>query len=647
MANHKSQSTMFKPETKLGITRSKEDTSKPEEAHKQFLLRNIEVINDILFALYSSPDHGNKSDPLDELIYIHLSKKTNEQGYALAYNKLLSSFPKWQGLANADTDTVKQIIASAGLGNQRAKEIITNMKLIKSKFGNETLEPIRRWSDSKTFDFLATLQGIGPKSALCILMYSLGRQVFPVDTHVQTISERLGFIVTGFHHDEAQAKLAQLFPKKMRYDLHVNMLAHGRKICKKNKPLCEYCNLSKFCLYYRKNRVTPSKGKPIIDVFCGAGGASIGLRDAGFSVKLAIDNNIKATDTYYLNHPELSIDQVLTCNIENLDSDFLRNKVKEKIFLVFGGPPCQGWSNIGKNRKNGKSCISFLNDPKNKLYEQFVRQLDIFEPEYFVMENVPGLLSAHNGEYANIIKEEFRRHRYESMTLILNASHFGVAQNRTRIFFIGKRVTEKCGPKDALERLSRIQTFIERKGTNDKISFREIMNGLPRLRAGEGTNVMKIDDSDETASKKPTLIFNDFCRQHNSRDLRIYELLEEGEDYKDFSKRSDDKSLLPYSTESFRTKFRKIDGSKPSPAIISHLSRDANSYIHPDYNRGITVREGARIQSFPDEFIFLGNGFTQFVLLGNAVPPKLSAIIGYAIAEVLRDEKDGRIRNKA
>ena len=166
-----------------------------------------------------------------------------------------------------------------------------------------------------------------------------------------------------------------------------------------------------------------------------------------------------------------------------------------------------------------------------------------------------------------------------------------------------------------------------------KISFRKVMTGLPRLRAGEGANVMRRNEPDETAFQKPTLFFNDFTRPHNSRDLRIYELLDEGEDYKDFSKRANDKSLLPYSTESFRTKFRKIDGSKPSPAIISHLSRDANSYIHPDDNRGITVREGARIQSFPDDFIFLSKGFTQFILLGNAVPPKLAEVIGFAIAK--------------
>jgi DNA (cytosine-5)-methyltransferase 1 len=627
--------------TKQDSSMNKYESSIIEEAHRSFLLRNITLINDIFNALYGSPNHGNKSNPLDELIYIHLSKKTNEKGYVDAYDRLATAFPNWKGLADAKVSTIRKLIDSAGLGKQRAEEILFNIKLIREKFGEETLDPLRQWSNSKIFDFLTSLKGIGPKSALCIMMYSLGREVFPVDTHVQVVSERLGFLASGLDHDQAQKTLADLFPKKLRYKLHVNMLAHGRKTCKKNHPLCKQCNLNKFCLYYRKNFAKTPKGIPMVDIFCGAGGASLGLSDAGFSVKFAIDNNIKATDTYYLNHVELTFDQVINCNIEQLDSGFLRGKVKEKIFLVFGGPPCQGWSNIGKNRKNGKNSVDFLSDPKNTLYEQFVRQLDIFEPDYFVMENVPGLLSAHNGKYASIIKEEFQKHKYESMTLILNANNFEIAQSRTRIFFIGKRVTENCSRNQATECLSRIQSFIELRGTNKKISFRQEMTGLPQLLAGEGANVMLSNNPDEAPSQKPILIFNDFARQHNARDRRIYALLQEGEDYKDFSKRSNDKLLLPYSTESFRTKFRKIDGSKPSPAIISHLSKDANSYIHPDYNRGITVREGARIQSFPDDFVFLGEGFGQFVLLGNAVPPRLAKIIGSSIIELTR----GAIKN--
>ena len=123
-------------------------------------------------------------------------------------------FPKWRGLASADTNIIKKIIGSAGLGNQRAKEIINNLKIIKSEFGSETLEPLRQWSNSKALEFLLRLNGIGPKSALCILMYSFRRQVFPVDTHVQTVCERLGFISPRLHHDEAQIKTCTIISEK-------------------------------------------------------------------------------------------------------------------------------------------------------------------------------------------------------------------------------------------------------------------------------------------------------------------------------------------------------------------------------------------------------------------------------------------------
>ncbi len=616
---------------------SAKETPSIEEAHERFLIRNIEAINGILQALYKSPNHGNKPNPLDELIYINLSKKTNEQGYVEAYDKLSKAYPKWQGLAEADVDTVKGIIETAGLGKQRAEEIILNMKAILEKFGSPTLEPLRKMSNNEIFGFLTSLRGIGPKSALCIMLYSFCREVFPVDTHVQVVSERLGFISPKLDHDKAQESLADVFPKRLRYALHVNMLAHGRKVCKKKQPLCQLCNLDKFCLYYRRNCVKVPDGIPMVDVFCGAGGASLGLTDAGFSVKLAIDNNSKATDTYYLNHKDLSIDQVLNCNIEELDSDYLRSKVKDKIFLLFGGPPCQGWSHIGKNHKNGSNVADFLSDPKNRLYQQFIRQLDVFNPEVFIMENVPGLLSAHKGKYGHLIEDEFSAHSYETITLILGTSNFGIGQKRTRIFFIGKRVSDKCSIEDAKKCLSEIRSLVGQKGADKKVSFRDRVVGLPLLKAGEGANVIGSPDK-EKDNVKPHLIFNHFTRKHMNRDLQIYKQLQEGEDYLDFSKRCSDMELLPYATESFRTKFRKIDGNEPSPAIISHLSKDANSYIHPDCNRGITVREGARIQSFPDDFIFLGKGFNQFVLLGNAVPPKLAEIIGRSLVESMHRE---------
>jgi DNA (cytosine-5)-methyltransferase 1 len=394
-------------------------------------LRNIDIINDILKALYESPDHGNKQDPMDELIYIHLSKKTNEKGYTEAFNRLSTEFPGWSGLAEADPACVNRLIASAGLGNTR-------------------------------------------------------------------------------------------------------------------------------------------------------------------------------TD------------------------------------LVIGGPPCQGWSNIGKNHTNGNNGKDFLEDERNTLYKEFVRSLDNFKPRYFVMENVPGLLTAHDGKYAKIIQEDFRNHGYKSELIRLNAANYGIPQNRKRIFFIGMQLDGMEQSGDAQQDLSNIIDFIKEQSTDGRKSFRENVAGLPHLEPGEGKNVMRLDGNKLQGmdwiqrSEEDILVFNHFTRKHTPRDLEIYRLLYEGEDYLDFSKRTKIKDLLPYSNQSFHTKFRKINGNQPCCTVISHLSRDANSYIHPDDNRGITVREAARIQSFPDGFIFLDNGFRQFIQVGNAVPPGLAEIIGNAIMKVIK-----------
>jgi len=626
----------------VGNCIDRDDALNSKEKHRLFLLRNIDTISDIFDALYRSPSHGNKPDPLDELIYIHLSKKTNEQSYSKAFDRLSLSYPNWTGLADADAEVVKQIIAFAGLGNQRTAELLGNLKRIKDRFGRLTLDPLRDFSEKRILEFLTSLKGIGSKSALCIMMYSMGKKVFPVDTHVHTICERIGFIDAGLDHDKAQIELAELFPRELRYGLHVNMVAHGRRVCRRRgEPLCELCNVSKFCLYYRTTQIH-KKGVSMIDVFCGAGGGSLGLKNAGFQIKLAVDSDRRATDTFYLNNEDLSFDQVVTRDIRLLDGKFLRKLVHGKIMLVFGGPPCQGWSHIGKNRKNGSTGTSFFEDEKNTLYEEFARVLDIFEPRYFVMENVPGLVSARNGMYEEIIRQEFLNHHYESVTIELNASDYEVAQDRKRIFFIGHRICESSGSALARKNLVKVISALKGKGKESTRSFRNETKELPHLKAGEGANVLRAENLAGTDEKKTRLIFNHFARKHNNRDLRIYELLSEGDDYAEFSKGKRDKELLPYSAKSFKTKFRKIKGDSRCYTIISHLSKDANSYVHPDDNRGITVREAARIQSFPDDFIFLPKGFSQFIHLGNAVPPRLAKAIGESIIETIKGEGHGR-----
>jgi len=612
------------------------------EAHREFLLRNLAVIHDILAALYGSPNHGNKSDPMDELIYIHLSKRTREVGYVKAYQKLSKAFPGWGGLADASPNEVVNLIRASGLGRTRAREIVANAKTIRDRFGKETLDRLRKWPEKKIFEFLVTLKGVGPKSARCVMMYSLGKKVFPVDTHVHRVCSRLGFMEMRISHKKAQEELKDLFPKKYRYALHVNMVAHGREVCWANRPKCSVCQIKRFCNFYRHSLRGRGNKRPVmVDLFCGPGGASCGFEEAGFDVVFASDIDQCATDTFYLNHPQMMPSQIYTGDMRSATRLDVGKEVTGKVDLVFAGPPCQGWSRIGKFHVNSSNMNDFFDDERNALFFELVNRLDEISPKCFVMENVPGLSIAHGGEYVTVIEREFLTHGYAMRRLMLNAADYGIAQNRSRLLFIGCKIDKSRD--DAEKRLDIIKTSIEGAKTERRLSFRAAVSGLPHLAPGEGANVLRIDgkriQGNSRTNSSSLLVFNHEARQHNPRDLRIFRRLTEGENYLRFSRRTENKELLPYSTESFHTKFRKIKGDEPAYTIISHLHKDSNSYIHPDDNRGITVREAARIQSFPDDFIFLAEGFRQFILVGNALPPKLAHVIGSAIMGTIEKEE--------
>ena len=219
--------------------------------HRTYVMSYIREIAELLDFTHGSPNHNNKKDPLDELIFILLSRRTRDGGYESAYNNLKKKFTEWEEVANANSSEIFPIIEHAGFGTRRTKEIIQILRTIYSTFGCYSLDKLKRWNDERVFAFLTSLEGVGPKSAYCIMMFSLGRKVFPVDTHVNRICQRLGIIDMGIDHKKAQVLLENVFPKPLRYCLHVNMVAHGRKICFPTNPLCDNCLISGFCMWKR------------------------------------------------------------------------------------------------------------------------------------------------------------------------------------------------------------------------------------------------------------------------------------------------------------------------------------------------------------------------------------------------------------
>jgi len=601
---------------------------------KKYVMDHCQELAELLDIEYGSPHHNNKKDPLDELIFILLSRRTRGVGYESTYNELKSKYGTWEKVATAPKKDVLKIIEKAGLGPKRVDEIQENLREINKKFGKYSLDRLHRLNKKLLFDYLASLRGVGPKSAYCIMMYSLGKDVFPVDTHVNRICQRLGIIEEGLDHKKGQELLAEMFPKRLRYSLHVNMLSHGRKVCLTRKPKCDICIISGFCAYPRKQAECPKPNR-FIDLFAGAGGMSLGFENAGFSLYAAIEKNAKASSTFLYNRPYLNAKSVYNVDIR---LPFNPNRFKRKgVKLIVAGPPCQDFSGAKQNhlkKQHGK-----------ELYKEVLRFVKFIKPKFVVIENVPGMAHKVNEEYVKRVENGLRRSGYEVKSGFINANRYRIPQRRNRLFFIARRVYN--GRKhSAMEAVERVWDKIRSAESKENISFREGVSGLPSLFPGEGADILQKGNRGRVSTYATDMgynggpIFNHIARKHNSRDLEAYALMKEGDDAIDlYSKRPD---LMTYSIGNFHTKYFKIINDEPSPTIPAHLRKDANSFIHPRDNRGITPREAARLQSFPDSYRFLGSFGLQFEQIGNAVPPRLAEVIGRAIMTEIHEAKGGK-----
>ncbi len=598
--------------------------------HSQFVMGQIMDVDELLHYAYGCPDHNNKQDPLDELVFILLSRRTRDLSYERVYNRLKERFPHWEDLASASTAEVLRIIEEAGLGPKRASEIQANLKTIRDTLGSYSLDRLRGWNNSRIFKFLTSLRGVGPKSAYCVMMYSLGRRVFPVDTHVSRVSQRLGLIPSGTDHKEAQEKLKEAFPERIRYSLHVNMLAHGKAVCQPRRPDCESCMIAGYCSWKRETD-RHDAGPGFLDLFSGAGGMSLGFERAGFTLKTAIDSSRWACRTFLFNRTHLEARRVLNQDIEAVGAWKFRGR---GIKVIVAGPPCQEFSKV---RKNGFGELG-----RNELYKEVLRFASVVRPRFVVIENVPGMATHLNQEYVDRVERGLRDQGYAVRSEMVNAKDYWIPQNRIRLFFVARRIL-RGSSEAARASLERVWSGVRAAKSDLRLGFLQGISGLPRLKPGEGGDLMRNNRRGARSLYARSLgcnggtVYNHIARQHNPRDLTAYRLMDEGDNARDLHRKNPE--LMPYSTENFPTKFFKIRGSKPSPTILAHLRKDANSFIHSLDDRGITPREAARLQSFPDSYRFLGTFGLQFEQIGNAVPPLLAEVFARAILAELNPYK--------
>ena len=611
----------------------------------------------ILAILHGTPRLGNPADPVDDLIYIILARKTREDAYQSTYEALKKKFPDWNSLLRARRTTVEKIISSGGLVAKKTDSIFGALEMIRDRFGEVSLEPLRDLDDAEVEQFLCSLPEISRKSAYCVMMYTLDRQVFPVDTHVGRVLSRLepfldlGIPLAGLDHKKLQSRIADLIPPPLRYSLHVNLIEHGRQICLPRKPRCERCELTAFCHRFRseKSELIAASAAPVaIDLFSGAGGLSDGLGQAGFRIGLAVDMDPVAMRTYRHNHPAVPDDRILCTDASTIDMKAFRHLMKgTAVDLVAGSPPCQGFSSTGMRSKITKTGYQAEKDRRNWLFEVMVTATEALKPRIILLENVPGMGSAKSGKktFMEIASAQFEKIGYRTTTWKLNAASFGVPQDRIRTFLIGWSGQIPPAPPEEEYQNWRSSGFDP--DALPPITLSEAIGDLPPLEAGSGEPITPFGDSplDERCwrrylgkfkvGRRGPIIYNHTVRPNNERDLELFSILRPGEDSIHAIERHGRADLMRYRTDAFDDKYARLRGDLPSRTIVSHLSKDGNGFIHPDQVRSISVREAARLQSFRDDFVFCGTASDQYHQVGNAVPPLLARELGKSLLDVI------------
>jgi len=308
---------------------------------------------------------------------------------------------------------------------------------------------------------------------------------------------------------------------------------------------------------------------------------------------------------------------------------------KEKVDLIIGGPPCQAYSIAGRAQDKN----SMKNDYRNYLFESFVNVVDEFKPEVFVFENVPGLLSAIPGgkPVTERIYEAFNEVGYEIRKpellkkSVYTASDLGVPQKRNRVILIGVKKSTKISLEELYSELDKLKRKISPKNVHDAIGHLPKFKPLNKQKKVNGKNI-----SHELV-KQENVKFHE-ARFHNKRDVDIFRNWLKNE----MNKSSSQNKISFYNNlmgkKSNHAKYRNLEWDKPSPTVVAHLYKDGLMFIHPDVNqaRSITVKEAALLQSFPDDFEFIGSQGNAFKMIGNAVPPEMAKNIAVAISQKIK-----------
>lgn len=338
-----------------------------------------------------------------------------------------------------------------------------------------------------------------------------------------------------------------------------------------------------------------------IDIFSGAGGLSLGAENAGIKIALAVEKDISAAKTFSRNHPGVTI----LC--EDISKINPTSHVSHSPFIVFGGPPCQGFSLSNTKTRTSENI-------NNNLFNEFVRFVNDLQPEWFLFENVEGITNFNKGETVKIIKDCFKNIGYETNEKVLYASDYGVPQNRNRFFMVGNRIGK---------------TFQFPEKNEYKVSVEEAISDLPDLANGDKFSELpykkglnEVGEYAQSMRSKSSLASQNLVSRNEDYVIERYKHIKQGQNWRAIPT----ELMENYSNVSncHSGIYKRLDASIPS-VVISNYRK--NMLIHPFQDRGLSVREAARLQSFPDHFVFEGTLMHVQQQIGNAVPPLLAEAI--------------------
>jgi DNA (cytosine-5)-methyltransferase 1 len=381
-----------------------------------------------------------------------------------------------------------------------------------------------------------------------------------------------------------------------------------------------------------------------IDLFCGCGGFSLGLRNAGWRELAAIDFDVSAIETFKRNVGDVphiylrDLTRFPPSELDSLISESRSLAQRPRVDVIVGGPPCQGFSPARRvdGANHGEVVVR---DPRRYLYREFLAYVAYFQPTVFIMENVLGIKSAAGGRFLLEVQNQARHLGYRVHAEVVATSDYGVPQKRIRQLIIG---TRRELPVFSLSRF--VPAEYQRPNST---TLWDAIGDLPALAAGSGKHpcnrdLRKLQKALRTkqaswylrevvGADKDKPLSNHVARPHSKRDLRDFARLKEGESSAVAMRQRNVKFEWPYSKEHFKDRYTRQHRNRLCSTIVAHLSKDGLMFIHPTQRRSLTPREAARVQSFPDWFEFPKEQTHAFRLIGNAFPPLAARAVGAAV----------------